>query len=85
MDDKSWTFVATYANSSLSEDAAKTYSDDVNAGMKEVNVNAVISLPDADPAVTANKQETIDLTASSDSGAAALSAFGVALAASYLF
>ena len=86
MDDKSWSFVATYANSSLSDDAAKTYSDDLIAGMKEVNVNAVITLPDADPAVAGTKQETIELSeGSSDSGAAALSAFGVALAAAYLF
>ena len=86
MDSKSWTFVATYANSKLSDDAATTYSTDLNAGMKEVNVKGTVAVTDSDPAMAGTKQETIDLTASSDdSGAAALSAFGVALAASFLF
>lgn len=85
MDSKSWTFVATYANSKLSDDAATTYSADLNAGMKEVNVKGTVAV-NSDPPMAGTKQETIDLTASSDdSGAAALSAFGVALAASYLF
>ena len=87
MDDKSWTFVATYTKGDFSADGSKTYSDDLNAGMKTLNVYAFLSYENGDMTLSGTTQGDIDLTAKSDSksGAAALGAFGVALAASYLF
>ena len=91
IDSTSWTFAATYSDSSLSADDAKTYSDDLIAGMKDVNVKVELIVAVADDGTTplqGEKQESIDMTVEDpddSSSAAALSAFGVALAATYLF
>ena len=91
VDTTSWTFAATYSDSSLSATDAKTYSDDLIAGMKDVNVKVELLgavSDDGKTVLTGDKQEAVDMTAEDpddSSSAAALSAFGVALAATYLF
>ena len=85
--DNQWTFVASYANKDMEAEAAKTYSTDLNAAMAKVD-NAVTYKADAATEVVAGA-ETVDLTSSDEDkdkdGAVALGAFGVALAATYLF
>ena len=90
MTDNQWTFVASYANKDMEAEAAKTYSTDLNAAMAKVD-NAVTYKADTAAEVVA-AASTVDLTSSDDDdkdkdkdGAVALGAFGVALAATYLF
>ena len=89
MTDNQWTFVASYANKDMEAEAAKTYSTDLNAAMAKVD-NAVTYKADTAAEVSA-AASTVDLTSSDDDkdkdkdGAVALGAFGVALAATYLF
>ena len=48
MDDKSWTFVATYTNTGMNAADTKTYSDDLNDGMKSVTAYALVSYMNGD-------------------------------------
>ena len=54
--------------------------------MSKINSEATVTYKDADGEdITGEEESEVELTASDDSGAAALGAFGVALAASYFF